>query len=538
VSQPSGSQAASPWTLDAIGAVVSPEGDPGATLENIVQLVQRRFEAAACSLYLLESERATLVLSAGVGVESEGVGRLGVRVGDGSIGVVGETRQPDLRPSSMVVPLVQRGLLQGVIVLQAAPSREFGDADLQALLSGAAQLAPIVSHARVEARHLIERRLVQRAKAELLETLAAGIAHELNNKLMPITSYAELMLEEIQPLESPDLVEGCNTIRDSAFEAAHVLERLVQLATTSPAVHGSCDFADVARQALAAVRPAMDSAGVTCNLQVPAGSLTVCGDAEQLKDVCLQLLTNAVEAMAATDRRELTVQIEFGPGHAVLTVADTGRGIDPEIMPRVFDPYFTTKESRSHGVGLGVSLGIVKQHGGDIRISSKVGSGTTIRVALPVRPGEQVAVPARASAPVARFETRRALVIDDDERMLDLVAAMLESRLGCRVERAKNGLDARSAIEKHEFDLVLSDVRMPHMDGVELLEWITSNRPDVLRHTMFMTGDPSGKGAVNDIQRSGRPLLRKPFSLDALVNAATRVISVPSADDTLSRKSA
>lgn len=529
--QSPGSRAASPWTAEQIGRLVSPGSDPADTLANIVQLVQARFASDACSLYLLESERATLVLSAAVGLNPDSVGRTGVRVGEGPIGVVAEGRAPQVHSSFIGVPVLHRTLLQGVLIMQARPPRAFTADEGTQLLASVAQLTPFISHARAEARRRLECRLVEQAKAQLLATLAAGLAHELNNKLMPITSYAELMLDEVDAIGSDDLKEACATIRESAFEAADVLERLVHLSTTTPAAHGPCDLAAVVRKAAESMQPLIESAGVRVTLAVSDGPLALAGDAEQLHRLCVNLIDNAIEAMTQAVTRDAIVKLDSTPGGAVLSVSDTGVGIAADILPRIFDPYFTTKDSRGEGTGLSICYGVVKQHGGDIKVVSKVGQGTTFQVTLPTRPGARISVSddAAIATPVARFEARRVLVIDDDERMLDLVAAMLESKLGCRVERARNGLDATSALQRSDFDLVVSDVRMPLMDGVELLEWIAVNQPSVLRRTMFMTGDATPKGPCSDIQRAGRPLLRKPFSLDALVNTATRVIGSCSA---------
>ncbi len=519
------------WTIDELGRVASPGCDPADTLANIVHLVQRRFTADACSLYLLESERATLVLTASVGLNPENVGRAGVRVGDGPIGAAAESRTANVHPSFVAVPVIHRSLLQGVIVMQARSPRVFNEQDAQQLVAGVRQLAPFICQARAEVRRLLECRLVERAKADLLETLAGGITHELNNKLMPITSYAELMLEEAGDGASDDLREGCETIRESAFEAAHILEQLVLIANTHPVEHAACDLTAAVREAVAALQPELDTAGVRLAADIHPAPLQIAGHEPHLRQVCVNLMRNAMEAMGSAANRELTLHLEKTEGGAILTVSDRGTGIAPDMLPRIFDPYFTTKESRSEGVGLSFCQAVVKQHGGDIRVVSRMGQGTAFHVTLPVRPGVRVAVeesPA-ASVPFARFESRRVLVIDDDERMLELVAVVLESKLGCRVDRARNGLDARSALEHGVFDLVLSDVHMPLMDGVELLEWITANQPNVLRRTMFMTGDAMTKGPSGDIQRSGRPLLRKPFSLDALVSAASRMISDPPA---------
>jgi CheY-like chemotaxis protein len=138
-----------------------------------------------------------------------------------------------------------------------------------------------------------------------------------------------------------------------------------------------------------------------------------------------------------------------------------------------------------------------------------------------VAPG---AVPAVVPAGAPRFESHRVLVVDDDDRMLELIEAVLRSKLGCRVERASNGADAASAIDHTEFNLVLSDVLMPRMNGVELMEWIDQHQPQVAERLVFMTGDANPRGPGDELRRAGRPVLAKPFSLDALIAVAESVL--------------
>ena len=114
--------------------------------------------------------------------------------------------------------------------------------------------------------------------------------------------------------------------------------------------------------------------------------------------------------------------------------------------------------------------------------------------------------------------------MDDEDRLLQFAADALRSKLGCRVHAARNGMEATVALERDDFDLVVSDVRMPHMNGVELLEWVRRHRPEHLSSMVFMTGDGSGAGLNGAIREAGRPLLRKPIAVADLIAAAERVL--------------
>lgn len=143
------------------------------------------------------------------------------------------------------------------------------------------------------------------------------------------------------------------------------------------------------------------------------------------------------------------------------------------------------------------------------------------------RPASVVSV---VSPGLPRFESHRVLVVDDDDRMLELIDAVLSSKLGCRVDRASNGADAASAIDHINFSLVLSDVLMPRMNGLELLHWIDRHRPQVAERLVFMTGDANPKGPGDELRRAGRQVLAKPFSLDTLVAVAEAVLQQTPSD--------
>ena len=548
MAEPSGTQEAlSLWTLEEIGRLVSQSGDPDETLLNVVHLIRRRFDTEVCSLYMLDFERANLVLSATIGLQSGSVGKISMRLDEGLVGLVAETGQPqfvedatthprfkyfraageDRYHSFLGVPVLARGLLQGVLVIQTAEPRVFGAQDVRMLAAAATQVAPILFDARQEQRRVSERAVAQRAKAELLETLASGVAHELNNKLMPVAGYAELMLDEAQRLGNEELEEGCRTIRDSVFEAAQILRQLLQLSKPATSEFDLCDFREIVEQSLMLVRLRLQESGVALTSALCDDNVPVNADAGQLKQVFVNIVWNAIDAMEGSADRALDIRLQRAARTVTLSFTDRGAGIPRHVLPRVFDPFYTTKSaSRGTGLGLSLCLAIVRQHGGDIRVSTSEGVGTTFHVTLPVFDG----VPTRADHDEAPDDRRiarpdqRVLVIDDEERLLHFAADALRSRLGCVVERARHGLEATRLLERGDFALVVSDVRMPYMNGAELLDWVKRHRPDLVDRLLFMTGDGSGAGLNAAIRLAGRPLLRKPIAVADLVEAAERIL--------------
>ena len=539
------------WTLEEISRLVSYSGDPSETLSNVVGLIQRRFNTDVCSVYLLEAARASLVLSATIGLRRESVGRVRIPLSEGLVGLVAETRQPLSAPDAashprfkyieeagedpyhtfVGVPILDRSILQGVLVVQTIQPRHFGDGDIRMLMAAGAQVAPVVSDARREQRRAFETDLAQRAKRELVETLAGGIAHELNNKLMPVAGFAELIIAEAEKSGNPELQDYAQTIHDSVLEAVRIIRQLLQLSKPDreqSADHLACDLREIVSQALTLVRLRLQESATEVDVQLPAGPVPIRADASQIKQVFLNLVWNAIDAMEHVADRQLTIRLQASGHIATLSCIDRGQGIPPDVLPRVFDPFFTTKEpSRGTGLGLSVCQAIARQHGGNIRVQSEVGVGTSFHVVLPVAAGEALA-PRKPGGARLEFNVspgHRVLVVDDEEPVLRVVSQALEAKLGCLVEKAHNGVEARLALEKHDFALVLSDIRMPSMNGVEFLAWAAGHRPDLLPKVVFMTGD-AGQSPLNAaVERAERPVLRKPFSLETLLTSASNILN-------------
>jgi signal transduction histidine kinase/ActR/RegA family two-component response regulator len=534
------------WTLEEISRLVSYSGEPTETLANIVHLIQGRFGTDVCSVYLLEPARTSLVLSATIGLAPEAIGQVRMQLHEGLVGLVAERLEPlvvtdatthprfkyfpdvseDPYHSFLGVPIVDRGLLQGVLVVQTLEARAFHEDDIRMLSAAAGQVAPLVSDTRLEQRRRLESEVVQRAKTQLVQTLAGGIAHELNNKLMPVAGFAELLIDEAHRLGNARMEEYTRTIRDSVFEASRIIRQLLQLSKPEAAEHVPCDLREIVQQALTLVRLRLKEAGVPVVTQLPDTPVPVKADAAQIKQVLVNLVWNAIDAMRGGRDPQLTLRLSTGAGKATLSCIDRGAGIDPELQERIFDPFFTTKDSaQGTGLGLSVSLSIVRQHGGDLRVTSRPGEGAAFHVVLPLTTAAPGPAPAAPDT-----QGPRVLVVDDEDAVCAVVEAALSTHLHAEVDRARNGVDAMAALEREDYALVVCDVRMPHMNGEAFLKWLTVNRPHVLRRMIFMTGDGSDSSLNAHIRGIRRPLLQKPFTIDALLAAARHLLRDRSAE--------
>jgi signal transduction histidine kinase len=384
----------------------------------------------------------------------------------------------------------------------------------------------------------MERRVAQEEKSAMLDSLVGGIAHEINNKLSPIIGFSELLMSQAAKSPSGDLLEFSSIIRQSAIDSAKIISQLLQLSRPSTAERAVCDLTSVVEDSLAILRLKVRAAGAQLEWSPPQAPMAVLADISQLKQVIINLVLNAVDAMENTTRRKLHIGIHRDGERIFLILADSGNGIRPEHLSRIFDPFFTTKgPKRGTGLGLSVCFSIVRQHGGDIQVESTAGIGTTFRITLPAseQPIALAFDPAliRLDAPCVSVNgeqdgTRlRALVVDDESYITGLVQEALRVRMGLFVQRVSSSREALDHLAAGNYDVVVSDIRMPGFDGFELFAWICRHRPELRDKFMFITGDSGSAELDGRIEALRVPVLRKPFSIEDLLMNCRRILETP-----------
>jgi two-component system NtrC family sensor kinase len=380
----------------------------------------------------------------------------------------------------------------------------------------------------------VQRRMALSDKTALFESLAGGIAHELNNTLSPVLGYAELLTMRLEAQgEQATLLSYCERITKSAQESVRIIRQLLQLSRPATMELRRVDLRAILDEAVAIMRFRLRSSAVELSLQVPEAGVRILADGVQIKQVLINLLINAIDAMEHTVRKELEVRIAVRDGMAELAVQDTGHGIAPERLNRIFDPFYTTKSAeRGTGLGLSVCLGIVGQHRGEIAVTSVPGEGTVFTVQLPLAQGAGEEAPApdpvapRAPAQVPALRPRLdVLVIDDEEYITSLVHELLRNRLGWRVEQVHDGREAIQRLESARFDLVITDLRMPGLDGFAILGWIRDFRPALLPRVLVITGDSGSMSQDRELRDLGIPALKKPFTSDELVAQCRELVT-------------
>jgi CheY-like chemotaxis protein/anti-sigma regulatory factor (Ser/Thr protein kinase) len=250
-------------------------------------------------------------------------------------------------------------------------------------------------------------------------------------------------------------------------------------------------------------------------------------DPHQLHQVLVNLVTNAHHALREAPRpRRVTISTHYDAAarRVSLEVADTGPGIPAEVASRIFEPFFTTKPA-AEGTGLGLSIcrGIVESHGGSVRVESVPGQGASFIVELPVR---TPATP-RREAPVAhtpqRLGGKTILVVDDESEIADLLTDILTVD-GHQVDTAANGLIALEKLARRSYDVILSDVKMPEMDGAGLFRELERRHPSLARRFIFVSGDVLSGDTAEFLEKAGLPTLNKPFVAAQVRSMVERVL--------------
>lgn len=373
----------------------------------------------------------------------------------------------------------------------------------------------------VTEQRTLERRLLRQEKQMLLDTLVGGIAHELNNKLTPVQGFSDLIA-----LNADDQTRHyAGVIAKSVGEAATIIRQLLQLSKPSMKVAQTVDLRGVVAEALSMLRFQIRELRCTVKTTQPADAVWVHVDPAEIKQVVINLALNALQAMSERAHGTLEVEVRSEDARALIAVTDNGVGIPPENLERIFDPFFTTKgPERGTGLGLSVCLGIVRQHGGEIAVESQPGVGARFTVSLPreamvpqaATRAVATTVPALPPAPAGASPGARVLVVEDELHVRRLISEVLASKFGCEVDTVANGVDALERLATTRYALVLSDVRMPTMNGTELYLWLREAQPLTATRFVFITGYPGESHLEAEIAEWSIPVLTKPFTVQAL----------------------
>ena len=339
-------------------------------------------------------------------------------------------------------------------------------------------------------KNILEAQLRQAQKLESIGTLAGGIAHDFNNILSIIVGNTELAIDDVPEWHPAN--QNLTEIKQASLRARDLVKQILSFGRRSVEGKKTIHMSQLIAESLKLLRSSIPTT-IEIRSNLSAGTDTIMADPSQINQVLINLCSNAAYAMREKggvlevsldniriDKKKVSIYHASPPGNYLrLLVSDTGSGMAPEIVERIFDPYFTTKGvDEGNGIGLAVVHGIVASHAGVITASSEQGKGSSFQVLFPVTAME-VLPEVKTLINVPRG-TERILLVDDEQQIVQTVKQMLE-RLGYQADARISNPEALEVFRKNPeaFDLVITDYTMPNMTGRDLAKKIMAIRPDI-----------------------------------------------------------
>lgn len=366
--------------------------------------------------------------------------------------------------------------------------------------------------------------LHQKEKLAALGSLLAGVAHELNNPLSIVLGQSMMLREKLTHEASDlprgeDLAQRAMKIENAANRCARIVRSFLDMARQRKTERQAVLPIHLVKDALDLLSYNLTSADIAVETDLLETLPLLWIDSDQIHQVIVNLLVNAHQALEAKSQGERRIRIagESEPGTQMvrLSISDNGPGIPPDIRPRIFDPYFTTKpQGVGTGIGLAVSRGLVEAHGGTLDIGGRpAGGGACFIIRLPLGSAPHSGVDTPPDVAAATTGTKRqVLVIDDEMEIAELLSDMAE-QIGFGVVVAHSGQAAKTLMGQGDLslDAILCDIHMPGGDGAAFYDWLQEAHPTLSTRIGFVTGDTLGPAAGRFLARSGCPVIEKPF---------------------------
>jgi signal transduction histidine kinase/CheY-like chemotaxis protein len=416
------------------------------------------------------------------------------------------------------------------------------------------------------AQRVFQSRLLQTEKLAALGQMVTGVAHELSNPLTSILGYAQLLFLRN---DADGQSDEARQIFQEAERAGTILRQLLITARESRPDRRPTSLNQIVSRTIALQNFNLAAEEVAVELDLDASLPFVLGDAGQLQQVLMNLIGNSRQAIEQRGKGgKIHISTRHDAGHARLEISDDGPGISPTIASRIFDPFFTTKPAGiGTGLGLAIVLGIVREHGGQVKVTSPQGRGATFTLEFPVlatphqalpsqtpsqqasqptavaasaigsglpsrdavatrRASTQHSLPANcADAPLASWAGAHILVVEDEPTVARLISDVLEDE-GLHVEALLDGREALERAAEKDFDLVICDMKMPELDGEHFYKTLAASGNPLSRRFLFVTGDVAAAHTHDFLERNQLPHVAKPFRVEELTEKVRRVLSL------------
>ncbi|MFY9288721.1 MAG: ATP-binding protein [Alphaproteobacteria bacterium] len=354
--------------------------------------------------------------------------------------------------------------------------------------------------------------LQQSEKMAALGGLLAGVAHELNNPLSVVVGQATLLMEGSP---EPKIIARGEKIFKAADRCSRIVKSFLALARRKPPERKQIKLNEIVNSALELLGFQIRTGEIDIQLELDAELPEITGDGDQLTQVITNLVLNATQAMEGWQgKKRITIRSWHTQDHHVmLSVTDTGPGVPQDLRTRVFEPFFTTKSSKGGtGVGLSLCLNIVASHEGQMLLEDNPGGGASFIISLPMSEAAVEQQDPQSQASDVLPKNLKILLVDDEVEIAQTLADLLEPE-GHYIDIAANGAIALEKLHKNAFDVIVSDLRMPVMDGPALYEALGRELPSYLGKIIYVTGDTLSSHVQSFLSEHPVPIVEKPYRL-------------------------
>ena len=536
-------------TLHEIGKTLSSTLDLDELLKESLEILKEQFGYASCGILILDKEKNELYPRQVIGRDLIRLKDRRFRVGlDGIVGWVAMTGEPYYAPdvskdpryipespeikSEAAFPLKARDEVVGVLNVERYELKGFGEEDLRVLSSFASQVSISIQNARLfsdlkqtlQNLKLAQDQIVQAEKLRALGEMASGVAHDFNNLLAVILGNIQLLSHQLDDLSQEEIRERLKTVERSSKDGAETVRRIQEFT----GVRRDKEFSflsinEIVQEVVTVTQPRWKDQPQRKGIQVELSTKLddvppVSGNPSELREVLTNIVFNAVDAMPDGGRLILSTRVR--PDWVEVRISDTGIGMTEEVKRRIFDPFFTTKGVTNSGLGMSVSYGIIKRHGGEILVESERGKGTTFILRLPI--SYEVQKPRdRESRADKKIQPARILVIDDEDSVREILAKMLSVR-GHHVAVASTGEEGIERFKSEHFDLVFTDLGMPKMSGWEVGKAIKGLRQAT--PVIMITGWGMELNREKMDENGIDLVVTKPFNFDQLLQIVSQAM--------------
>lgn len=538
-------------SLNELGAAIISDIRLNSIFEHICQRVTEVMETESCSIYLVDPDNV-LRIKASIGLSEEERLKLQFEVSENITKEVFHRRKGTIindvandprstfiphRPKALKllsIPLLVRDEPRGVMNIHNKKNNaDFTQDDLEILSAFSHQATLAIENFRLfkevtkelQRVNELQAQLIQSEKLSAIGQLVAGVAHEINNPLAIILGYTDLLL---QRTTDSTAIKSLATIRQAVERTASIVRNLLSFARKQEPKLVPLNINDIMQSVLDLLQYQLKSHHIALFCEFDPKLENIQGDIQQLQQVFLNLLTNAMHAMEGAKDARLTVTTRQRDNVVTVSVSDNGQGIKPEHITKIFEPFFTTKEiGKGTGLGLSICYGIIKELRGEITVNSQPGKETTFVVELPVVRTDgtvnQYLKPSDSDTSIVL--DCNVLVVDDEEDLRAWLKHILESH-GCRVRVASNGSEGLQALKEDHIDVIISDMKMPEMNGDEFYQRCIREYPRYAQRFIFSSGDTvPNEGAERFYQSTACEIIHKPFAAHQIIEKVKLVAS-------------